>query len=185
MVTRIRDIADVQNQCRFLYFFERGAKRRQQAFRQVTNKSYRVRQQHASVRGKPNRANGRVKRGEHFRGDQHFGTAKCIEQCRLARIRIAHQRDGSQRNGIAGLTAERPLFAYLIDIGFNPAHALANPAAISFQFLFTRAADADTPRAAACSPCATSTALAAQAGHRDAFPGQAGQQVIQLRQLHL
>ena len=74
------------------------------------------------------------------------------------------------------------MFAYLIDIGFNPAHALANPAAIGFQFLLTRTADADTPRTAACG---TSTALAAQPRHRDAFPGQARQQIIQLCQLHL
>src|SRR5207248_2919122 len=74
---------------------------------------------------------------------------------------------------------------HFVDIGLNLAHALPNPPAIGLQFFLTGAANADAPRSASSPTRATAAALSAQPRHGSALPGQARQQVIQLRQFHL
>ena len=182
---RIRHVADVQNQRRLLYFLERRAERCKQSFRQVTNKSDGIGEQHAAIREQADRTDGRVKSSKHFRGHQDLGAAQCIEQGRFAGVGVAHQRNGSQGHGIARFTAQRPLPANLVNSRLNLADALANPASVGFEFFLARAANADSPCAAPGSTCATPTALTAKTGHCRALPRQARQQVIQLCQLHL
>ena len=41
-MVRIRNVGDLQNQRRFLHFFERGAKRGDQIVRQIAQKSDRI-----------------------------------------------------------------------------------------------------------------------------------------------
>src|SRR6267378_5280316 len=79
IVVRVRNIAHVQNQSSFLDLFQRGAKRGQQAFRKIADKSHGVGNQDAPVRGESKSANCRIERGEHSRGNQYFGPAQRVE----------------------------------------------------------------------------------------------------------
>ena len=93
-----------------------------------------------------------------------------VEERGFSRVGVAHQRDHAQRHGLARAAARGALAAHGFDRFFNFAHAIANPPAVGFQFLFARAARADA---------------AAQPRKLFAASGEPRQQIIQLRQLHL
>src|SRR5205823_8013299 len=131
------------------------------AFRQIANKADSIGEEHSAIRQKANRADRRVERREHLRRNQDLSTAKRIEQSGLAGIGVPHQRNGSQRNRIASFAAQRPLLAHFVDAGLDLAHALANPAAVGFQFFLPRAANADSSCPASRPTSATTPALAA------------------------
>ena len=185
IVVWIGDVAHVQDQSSFLHFFERCAKRRQQPFGQIADKSHSIRDEDPAVRGKTQRADRGIKRGKHPRRNQHLRAAQGIEQGGFACVGVTHQRDRAERDGIAGFTAQRPLLANFINADLDFADAVANPAPVGLQFLFARSAHADASGSAARSPSATSTALTAEARHRSSLSRQAGKHVIQLRQLDL
>src|SRR2546430_14674481 len=103
-----------------------------------------------------------IERREHPRGNQHFCPAQGIEQCGLARVCVTHQRNVPERDGVARLTPQRSLFADLINTGLDLSDAVANPAAVGFEFLFARAAHADASRSAARPTGATAATLAAE-----------------------
>ena len=77
------------------------------------------------------------------------------------------------------------MLAYFLDAGLNFAHAFADAPTVRFQFLFARTAYADAPGSSARSACSSTSALAAEAGHRRALSRKPGQQIIQLRELDL
>src|SRR5262249_55680342 len=60
VVMRVRDVAHLQEQRRFLHLFERGTERGNQAFRELANESHGIRNQDAAIRWQAYRANGRV-----------------------------------------------------------------------------------------------------------------------------
>ena len=67
-----------------------------------------------------------------------------VEQSGFPRVGVADQRDHSERHGLARAAARGALAADRFDGGFDFAHAIADAAAVGFEFLFARAAGADT-----------------------------------------
>ena len=169
-VMRIRDIADLHDQRGFLDFFERGAESGNQIGRKIAQKTYCVGKQDAAARRKAHRANGGIERGEHFRGSQHVGMGQRVEERGFAGVGVADQRDHAERNGLARAAARGALAANGFDGLLDFADAVADAAAVGFEFLFARAAGADA---------------AAQAGKLFAASGEARQQIIQLREFDL
>src|SRR5205814_10553212 len=80
IVVWIGDVAHVEDQRSFLHFFERCAKRRQQPFWQVADKSHSVRDEDPTVRGKTQGADRGIERGGHPRGTQYFGASEGVER---------------------------------------------------------------------------------------------------------
>src|SRR5260370_30429613 len=185
VVVRIGDVAHVQYQSGFLHLFESRAKRCQQTIWQIADKSDGIGNQDAAVRGKAQCSDRWIERREPSGGKQNFGAAQRIKQGGFARVRVAHEGDRPERNGVARLAPQRPLLADIITAGFDLSHAIANTAAVGLEFLFTGSTHADAPRTAAGSPGATASTFAAEARHRGSFSGQAGKHVIQLRQFDL
>ena len=134
---------DVQDQRGLLHFFERGAKRGHQALGEIANESDRVGKQHAAIRGQAHGAHGGIERREHFRRDQHVGAAERVEQRGFAGVGVADQSHRAERHGLARLAAQRALPAQRFDVLADAADALANAAAIGFEFLFAGTARAD------------------------------------------
>jgi len=96
-------------------------------------------------------------------------------------------RDGAERNGIASFAAQRALLAHFLRywLEFCP-RAVANAPPISFQFFFTRAAYADaTGSPASASRRRHPPLLHTESRHGCTAAGQARQEIVQLRQLHL
>ena len=120
--------------------------------------------------GQPHLAHQRIERHEErVRADRLF-VRQPIEQRRLARVRVADERDGRHRLLLPPLAQLRPALADLIDLALNrlDAHADAPPVGLELRLARTARADA-----------------AAEPRERRAGSGQPRQQVFQLRQLHL
>src|SRR5262245_15696136 len=179
------DVADMKNYRSFLDFFESSAKRSHQALGKIADKSYGVGEQYTAAGRKPERANRRIERCEHPRGDQHFGFAECVEERGLPRVRVTDQGYRPERDGITRLAAQRALLAHIFNTVLDLANAVADTAAIRLQFLFARSANTDAACSSACAACAAATALAAEAGHRGALARKARKHVIELCEFDL
>ena len=111
-----------------------------------------------------------IERGKHARRRQHVGLGERIEQRRLPRVRIAHQRHRGHRNRFAPLPLLRPDAAHIFDLLLDVPDAAVDFSPVGFQLRFARSAGADA---------------AAQLRHFHAASRQPRQHVFQLRQFHL
>ena len=93
-----------------------------------------------------------------------------IEQCRLAGVRVSHERNCRNRGGFAPLALLGADAADIFDLLLQVPHTAGNFAAIGFEFRFAGA---------------TGTDATSQLRHLDAMPGQAGHHVLQLREFNL
>src|ERR1700722_8249396 len=182
---RIRNIADVQDDRGFLHFFESGAKRGEQSFWEIADESDCVGHEDAAVGGETDGADRRVECREHARGDEDFGMAERIEERRFAGVGVADKRDGAQRNGVARVAAQRALLADFVDRFLNFGDAIANAAAVGFEFFFAGTANTDATCATTRTARPASAALAAKARHRGTLSGEARQHVVELCKLDL
>ena len=113
---------------------------------------------------------GRIERGEHLGVGQNAGSGQPVEQRRFAGVGVAHQRERRERDRLPLLPLRGAPAAHALQAPLDGLNALVNPPPVGFEFGFARPARSDS---------------AAQPRHRRAVAGQAGQQIIQLRQLHL
>ena len=86
------DVAHVQDQVGVDHLLQRGAERRHQLGRQIGDESHRVRQHHPPPRRDLDRPHRRVERGEQHVPGQDPCPGQPVEQRRLARVGVAHQR---------------------------------------------------------------------------------------------
>ena len=106
-----------------------------------------------------------------IRGDsQHCGASQRIEQCGLARIGVAHQRDRCHRHRLPPRPLLRPHSSHIFYLLFHMPDAPVNLPAVGFELGFTWAPGPDA---------------AAQLRHFYSAPAQTRQHVLQLRQFHL
>src|SRR5207248_2854560 len=127
------------------------------------NKTDRVRHESGPVRRKRNGADGRVERGKQPPGCGHMRLGQCVEECRLARIRISDERDGMELTRAAVLPMQRAAGPDMLQGLVQPADPSANATAIKLQLLFTGSARADA---------------ATQTREQSAAPGEPGQEII-------
>ena len=99
-----------------------------------------------------------------------FAWVSALNSVDLPGVRVAHQRHGRDRRGLAPLPLLRPDAPHVLDLLFDVPHAPRNLPAIGFELRFAGTARADA---------------AAELRHLDAVPGQARQHVLQLRQFDL
>ena len=137
---------------------------------QIAQKTYGVGKQRAAARGQADGANGGIERGEHFRGGEDVGMGERVEERGFSGVGVTDQRDHAERDGLAGAAARGALAANCFDGLLDFADAVADAAAVGFEFLFARAAGADA---------------AAEARKLFAASGEPRQQVIQLREFDL
>ena len=93
-----------------------------------------------------------------------------VEQRGFSGICVSDQRNGGERNRLPLAALRASSAAHAFQLIVELLDAAIDPPAVRFQLRFTRTARADA---------------AAQAGHFRAPSGEARQQIIQLRQLHL
>ena len=92
-VGRIGRVDDEQQQRRFERLGERGAERRDEIVRQLLDEPDRVRDQHARLGLRLQRAHRGVERREELVRDQHLAAGERAHQRRLAGVGVADQRD--------------------------------------------------------------------------------------------
>jgi len=167
----VADIDNVQEQIRLDDLFERGFERFHQAVGQFFDEAHRIGQQNVLVGGQFQAAGGRIQRGEQFVLGQNGGAGELIQERGFAGIGIAD--DGSQRP-VATLTAHAlrlTLTADAIEVTCYAIDAFLGFAAVGFQLGFTfTTAHTDT---------------AGLAGQVRPKPGEAREQMLELRQLNL
>ena len=93
-----------------------------------------------------------------------------IEQRGFPGVGVAHQGDHAQRKRLARPATCGALAAHRFNGFLDFAHPVADAAPVRFQLLLSRAARSNS---------------AAESGKLFTAAGKAGQQIIQLRQLHL
>src|SRR5271166_572358 len=138
--------------------------------RQVADKSYSVRQQHFSLRWQLNVPQRGIEGSKHPRAFQHSGLSECVEQRGFPGVGVAHQCDDRNRHGFTALALLPADAAHVLQLLLHVTDAAVNLAAIGFELSLARAARADT---------------ATELRHFHAAPGEAREQVFQLRQFHL
>ena len=165
-----RSVHHVQQQRGLNHLFQRGAECLHQRSRQIADETDRIAEQHLAARGQRDVPHSRIERGKHSCISNHRSARQAIEQRGFSRVRVAHQRDSRKRHRLP-LVALRPAAgAHVLEFVAEFLDAAMDSAAIGFQLRFAGTSGADS---------------ASQARHLNAASRQAGQQIIQLRQLNL
>src|SRR5438105_14758549 len=98
-----------------LHFFEGRAEGSHQALWQSPNKSDGVREQDPPPGREAESAYRGIEGSEHTRGHEHFGAAERVKKRGFSGIRVAHQRDRTERHGITSLATQRTLLPHVVD----------------------------------------------------------------------
>ena len=122
----------MNDQSGFLHFFEGRAEGSHQALWQSPNKSDRVREQDPPPGWEAESAYRGIERSEHTRGHEYFGAAESVKKRGFSGIRVADQRDRTQRHGITSLATQRTLLPHVVDTVLDFSHSVTNATAISF-----------------------------------------------------
>ena len=160
----------VQHQRGFLNLLERGTKRLHQRGGQVADEADGVAEENAAARGQQQRADGGIERGEQPRVGEHAGLGEPVEKGGLSGVGVAGERERGQRNRAAAAPVDGAAGAHALQIELDLLNAMGDAAPVGFELRFARPAGAYA---------------AAQPRHLDAVPGEARQQVIELRQFDL
>ena len=137
---RVRGIDDVYQQIRFHHFFQRGFKRVDQMVRKFLNKSDRIGHQHRLMVGQLHLSRRWVKRGKQLILHKDVRTGEAIQQRRLPRIRISHNRHQRPAVTAAPSALLGPANAHQIQITFKRPKQILNTATVHLQLGFTRSA---------------------------------------------
>ncbi len=102
-----RRVDEVHEQIRVRDLVERRAERFDELVRQAAHEADRVGEQHRLAARKVQAAGRRVERREQLVLDEHARVREPVEQRRLARVRVADERDSEQLAPAAGLALRR------------------------------------------------------------------------------
>ena len=113
---RVRSIDDMHQQIAVRDLFERGSKRGDERLRKIADKSYGVVNDHFLFERQPQTSRGRVERREHSFLGMDLGLRQRVQQRRLTRVRVPHERDDRQILLRADLAALLSLASERIDL---------------------------------------------------------------------
>ncbi len=164
------DIDNMQQQVGADSFLQRGLERLDQLVRQMGDESHCIRHDNRAHLFQLQPTQGRVEGGKQLVRGIHLRVRQPVEQGGLARVGIAHQRNGRHLCAPPGTPALVALAPHFFQTGENRLDAHAQQAAVGFQLGFTRAAQPDA------------AFLSLKVGPA---PHQAGAHVLQLCQFHL
>ncbi len=140
----MRRIHDMQQQVGLHDLLEGGLERFDKVMRQLTDETDCIRHERGLVVGQLDLPGRGIQRGEKLVVHLHLRASEGVQQGGLARIRISHQRD--QCPSVAPTPA--PLFGSMLDDVFqrlaDAMHPVLDAAAVQFQLLLARTAQADT-----------------------------------------
>src|ERR1041385_3538020 len=122
---------------------ERRTKRRQQIGWQCANKSDRVVDDNFLFAWQTQPSRGRIEGGEHPLLGMHVAFCERIEQSGLSGVGVADNGDHRQSLPRSSFAALLPALSLCLDLAFETINAIANAAAISFEFCFARTPTAD------------------------------------------
>ena len=166
----IRNVHNVQQQIGIRQLLERGLERRYEMMRQLANKAYGIGQEDFLRVRNALFARSRVECIEQTVVRLDARTGQGVQQCGLARVRIADNSNQRQL-GLFALTAlHRTHLPHLLQITAQLVDAAADVTAVALQLALTGSARADA---------------AAETAHRLAHARQTRQNVLVLRQLDL
>ena len=166
----MRDVDHVDQEVRRSHLLERALEGLDQLVRELVNEADRVGEQHGQALRKAELPNGRVEGREQAVLDQHAGARELVHERRLARVRVADQRQGGERHRAPLVAVEPARALHVAQAAAELRDALAHAAAVDLELRL-----AGAPRAHA----------AAQAREVGPLPREARQEVLELRQLDL
>ena len=138
-----RRVYNVQKQGRLSDLFKRGAERLHQRSGQMANESHRIARQHLAPRWQGQVSNRGIERGEEARVGDYVRSRQPVKQGGLSGVRVAHQRDSRERNGLPLAPLRPPAAAHAFQLIVELFDAAIDPATVGFQLRLTRAARAD------------------------------------------
>ena len=126
--------------------FERRSERLDELVRQAAHEPDRVREQHRLATRQPQPAHGGIEGGEQAVLHEDVGVGQPVEQRRLPRVRVPHERDGGERAATARLALRvaraGELLEVLLELGDAPLDA--PPVDFELRLAGTSSADAAT-----------------------------------------
>ena len=99
--------------------FERGPERRDQSFRQVADEPHSVIDDHLLIVRQTQPPRCRIERGEHLFLSVNLALRECVEQRRLAGVRVADERNDRKIFLYAVLSAFLPLMTETFDLSLE------------------------------------------------------------------
>ena len=164
------DLGNVQQKVGIGELLERGAEGRDECCRKLVHESDRVRDQDRDAPGKTGPSCRRIERRERLIGDQHIRLGERVHERGLARVRIADKRREEEAFGRARSAGSFALPRDLRETLFQVLDPLPNDLPVALELRFARTTRADA---------------AAETGHLFSATGEAGQAVLELRELDL
>lgn len=168
---RMADIDDVEEEIGLDDFLERRLESFDEPMRQFANEPDRVGEQHILVGGEAQSTGRGIERGEQFILGQDLGPGERVEQSGFAGVRISDDRGEGPMVSLPSLALSGTLAADDLEFARDPRDPILNSAAVGLELRFTFT----TPHA--------DTAFLARKVTPE--PGEAGQQVLELRKFDL
>ena len=141
-LVRRRRVDDVQDQIRDQRLLECRGEAFHELGRQATDETDRVRDQIPAALVLE-RARGRIERFEQAVVDRHLGFGECVQQSRLADVRVAGEGDGRRFRPLPLLSPHLALLAEVGEPAAQERDATARDPAVALELGLTRAASPD------------------------------------------
>ena len=135
------DIAYMYDEIGFRNLFQGRLKGGYKLGRQFGNEPDRIGQDDIAARRQRKRPHCRIQRCEQHVARHYLCIGEPVEQRRLARIGVTHERHHRIGNPLAGVAMKRPGSLDFVQLAPQPRDPLADQPPVDFQLAFTRAAD--------------------------------------------
>jgi hypothetical protein len=168
--TRVAGIDDVDEEIGFAEFLEGGFEGFDNGVRELFDETHRVGEEELLVVWEDELPGGGVERGEELVGGVHFGAGEQIQKGGFSSVGVTDDCGYGPAMAAAAGALDGAVFAHLGKFALETADALLDAAAVDLELCFTGAARADA---------------AALAGKVIPHAGEAGKEVLKLRELDL
>ena len=141
---RCRCLHDMEQQRGIARLLEGRAERRHQLMRKPADEADRIGDEHPSAVGKGEPAQGRVQGCKELIGLEDTGLGQAVEECRLARVGIAHKREHRQLGLVACLAPLSALHLDAIQAPIKHGHPLGEEPTVGLELGLAGSAQTDT-----------------------------------------
>ncbi len=139
----VAHVDDVKQKIRFVEFLKGGPECRNEFFREMPYEADRVGDNGLRITGKAESRAFRVQRGEEEILSEDAAVRESVQECRLSRVGVAHDRYDRKIHPLSPAPSLCPSFPDRGEVFVETIDSFPHPPPVDFQFHFPRSPSAD------------------------------------------